>query len=111
MPVTRYKKTDPKMSVEIEGLSRYDLNYLRECMRSEAQTHGLDRNIYGKTGTAQRSLDNKNVQDGWYMGYCEGTDGPIAFAVRLERGPSSSNAWRLFKDAVLPAFKELGYIK
>ena len=57
------------------------------------------------------SLDNKNIQDGWYMGYCEGTDGPIAFAVRLERGPSSSNAWRLFKDAVLPAFKELGYIK
>jgi beta-lactamase class D len=78
-------------------------------MRAEAQTHGFDGNIYGKTGTAQRSSENKNVQDGWYMGYCAGPDGPVAFAVRLERGPSSSNAWRLFRDTMLPALKELGY--
>lgn len=110
MPVTRYCKTDSYESVPIEGLSKSDLNYLRECMKAEAETHGL-KNVYGKTGTAQRSYQGENVQDGWYIGYCEGVNGPIAFAVRLERGPGSGNAWRMFRDAVLPALKETGYVK
>lgn len=111
MPVTRYCKTDPKESVEIDGLTVSDLNYLRECMRAEAQTHEFGVKVYGKTGTAQRPLKGTNVQDGWYMGYFDGTSGPVAFAVRLERGPGSGAAWKLFRDAMLPAFKELGYIK
>lgn len=111
MPVTRYKKTDPTEYVEIEGLTKKDLDYLRKCMRSEADKHKFGIKVYGKTGTAESVFKGRKVEEGWYMGYFEAADGPIAFAVRLERGPGSGTAWKLFRDAMIPAFRELGYIK
>lgn len=111
MPVTRYSDTDQISQVPVDGLSNADLDYLRYCMKAEADLHDFGHRVYGKTGTAQRSFEDDLEQDGWYMGYCEGTSNPIAFAVRLERGPGSSDAWRLFKSAILPVLKDLKYIK
>ena len=112
MPVTRYLLTDPKSNVSLKGLGRDDISYLRYCMAAEAREHNFNAKVYGKTGTAQRPISKKeNEQDGWYMGYCEGVKGPIAFAVRLERGPGSGNAVTVTEKVILPALKQMRYIK
>ena len=112
MPVTRYMMQDAISNVELKGMSQQDLKYLKECMGEEGRSHDFDAKVYGKTGTAQRNISKKyKEQDGWYMGYCEGIDGPIAFAVRLERGPGSGSAVTVTKQVVIPALKKLNYIK
>lgn len=112
MPVTRYQITDKKSNVSLKGMGRDDIAYLRYCMAAEAKEHNFSAKVYGKTGTAQRPISEKeNEQDGWYMGYCEGINGPIAFAVRLERGPGSGNAVTVTEKVLLPALKQMKYIK
>ena len=112
MPVTRYLMDESPKSVVLEGMSREDASYLRYCMSAEAEGHNFKAKVYGKTGTAQRPVGkNANEQDGWYMGYCDGVRGPIAFAVRLERGPGSGNAVRVTEEVLIPALKQAGYIK
>ena len=92
-------------------MSKDDLSYLRYCMAAEAKGHNFDATVYGKTGTAQRPVGkNINEQDGWYIGFCDGIMGPVAFAVRLERGPGSSQAVRVTDEVLLPALKQMGYI-
>ena len=98
-------------------MSRDDIAYLKSAMKAEGDSHVFGSTVYGKTGTAQRSIGETaakksvNEQDGWYMGYCEGCDGPIAFVVRMERGPGSGNAVRVTNDVILPALRKMGYIK
>lgn len=118
MPVTRYSSEDPHNSVVLEGMDINDVRYLRECMGDEAEGHKFDARAYGKTGTAQRTIgydaENKEYykeQDGWYMGYCDGRSGPIAFALRIERGPGSGIAADLTKEVLIPALKQMNYIK
>lgn len=111
LPVTRYLADDQKISLTLEGMSKDDLSYLRYCMAAEAKGHNFDATVYGKTGTAQRPVGkNINEQDGWYIGFCDGIMGPVAFAVRLERGPGSSQAVRVTDEVLLPALKQMGYI-
>ena len=99
-------------------LSKQDLDYLRYCLHAEAAKHSFGVNAYGKTGTAQRTVATVKKteikeQDGWYMGYFDGAQGPIAFAVRLERGPGSGSAVNVVENVLMPIFKDksLGYIK
>ena len=118
MPVTRFTINDANESVKVEGLSKQDLDYLRYCMGAEAAKHEFGLKAYGKTGTAQRTVamvKGKEIkeQDGWYMGYFESAQGPIAFALRLERGPGSGSAVDVVNKVLLPVFKNksLGYVK
>jgi cell division protein FtsI/penicillin-binding protein 2 len=118
MPVTRLTMNDANESVKVEGLSKQDLDYLRYCMGAEAAKHKFGVKTYGKTGTAQRTVamvKGREIkeQDGWYMGYFEGAQGPIAFALRIERGPGSGNAVKIVEEVLMPVFKDksLGYVK
>ena len=117
MPFTRFDLDAKPSRISLEGMSRDDIAYLKSAMKAEGDSHVFGSTVYGKTGTAQRSIGETaakksvNEQDGWYMGYCEGCDGPIAFVVRMERGPGSGNAVRVTNDVILPALRKMGYIK
>jgi hypothetical protein len=50
--------------------------------------------------------------DAWYIFYVKQTTGnPLAVAVRIERGQSSTNAKQLARDIVFTTLKELNYVK
>jgi cell division protein FtsI/penicillin-binding protein 2 len=74
------------------------LDALRPMMRQVVLTGTAaalaDRGeVFGKTGTAEFGTNTPPDSHGWYVGYrVDGAGGPIAFAVLVEAGQSSSAA-------------------
>ena len=81
-----------------------------------------DSDVGGKTGTAERQLNDNKPNDAWFVFYvdnCNVPTGnvtyrhPLAVAVRIERvyhgEGGSARAMQLSKDVVLPALRDLNY--
>ena len=113
MPVTRYETDADTEFVDIAGLSSKDIDYLRFCMESEAKRKypAFTVPVYSKTGTAERVFNGGKAYDGWYVGYIDGLDGPIAFAVRLERKVQSGTAVDVTRKVLIPALQQCNYVK
>lgn len=67
---------------------------MRQVVLSGTATALADRGeVYGKTGTAEFGTNTPPDSHGWFVGYrTDGAAGPIAFAVLVEGGESSSAA-------------------
>ena len=67
---------------------------MRQVVLSGTATALADRGeVYGKTGTAEFGTNTPPDSHGWFVGYrTDGAAGPIAFAVLVEGGQSSSAA-------------------
>ena len=106
-------------------VARDEAKVLGDFMKEEAETHvssalikSQNNFIGGKTGTANRHLDDENgvekrSNDAWYICYVkdktDASKNAIAIAVRIERGQSSTAAKLLVKK-VLKILADLGYI-
>lgn len=127
MPVTHYllKTADEKQdSIKAECISlttETNAKELQSYMKDQARDNGkviFGDNIGGKTGTPERVWKSSpqgaenTVNDGWYVFFIEGngTDHPLAVAVRMERlGDSmgSRKAMELSKKVVETINSEL----
>jgi cell division protein FtsI/penicillin-binding protein 2 len=67
---------------------------MRQVVLTGTATALADRGeVYGKTGTAEFGTNTPPDSHGWFVGYrTGGAAGPIAFAVLVEGGQSSSAA-------------------
>lgn len=120
---TRYVKsfggqTEPyAKQIDIVGASQ--AARLRGFMQLEAQRHGKlpnhpgdPKSIGGKTGTPQRPLHGRNVNDAWYIAFLWSNklNTYLAVALRMERAVSnSSEAHPRMNDIVIPALNATGY--
>ncbi len=127
MPVTRYVLSDKKKSVKV--ISSNEAEALDDFMREEAREKGFNnRNIGGKTGTAERILLKNNrvtkPNDGWFICYIDNAKvkktvkgkhkeetSPLAIAVRLERlGSGMSGKAVDVTQEVVGVLTSLGYM-
>ena len=122
MPTTRYTIEDE--SYDIPVVKAAEAQLLGRFMIEEAETHGVriesDNNVIGgKTGTANRDykVDGRTENrsnDAWYICYVKKKSNPsqrpIAIAVRIERGQTSTFAKLLVKKKVKKALTDCGYI-
>ncbi|WP_040338184.1 penicillin-binding transpeptidase domain-containing protein [Candidatus Blastococcus massiliensis] len=77
---------------------------MRQVVLSGTATELADRGeVFGKTGTAEYGTNTPPDSHGWFVGFRDGgANGPIAFAVLVEGGQSSSAAVAV-TDAFLAA--------
>ena len=120
----------PMKMPSTQVVSDAEANILKEYMRNETNKHKVKHNydfpnnMGGKTGTAQRiiqvrnkvtnQLDEKTMNDGWYMFFIESSkeNAPLSIAVRMERlpGGNSSMAVRLTDKIIIRVLQDLDYI-
>lgn len=140
MPVTRYLLSDSKRYIHI--YDSYDNDSLRSLMKQESRFHSGFNEPYvgGKTGTAERVLNTREVtkadgsvveevadkpNDAWYVCFVEDVNvrrvqngiemvepTTLAVAVRIERAGNlySTKAKDFVRDRILPILRESGYI-
>ncbi len=65
-------------------------NVTTEGTGVNANVDGLT--VYGKTGSAEATVDQVNVVHGWYVGFLGDTDLPYAVSIIVEKGESGSGA-------------------
>ncbi|MBD0287358.1 MAG: cell cycle protein, partial [Flavisolibacter sp.] len=85
--------------------------YMKE--QSASKVNVLKIKVAGKTGTPERIVHNKRINDGWYTFFApkKNGGGHIVVCVRMEDAKGSSEAVRLAGKHVIPKLLELGYIK
>ena len=125
MRSTRFLMND-KIKDGIQIVTKTEAEALGKAMVYEAENHttckikSTNNTIGGKTGTANRHIKNRRGQDfqrsndSWYICYIKPSTNdkrPLAVAVRIERGQSSTNAKELVKSIVLDELKKYQYIK
>lgn len=124
MPKTRFWLDQPNeegirlVSNESADLLKGYLHSMAEGANGTAANAIHDPAVGGKTGTPERLLKGRKVNDGWFIFYVDGCtvrtesgseQHSMAIAVRMERGVGSGHAMRLSRDVVLPVLRELGY--
>lgn len=69
--------------------------------------------VAGKTGTPERILKGRQINDGWYVFFAPKANGPghIVVCVRIEDAKGSSAAVKLAGIHVVPILLQRGYIK
>ncbi|CAM4384295.1 cell division protein FtsW, lipid II flippase [Pedobacter westerhofensis] len=85
--------------------------YMVEQSAGKAGLFGLS--VAGKTGTPERMLRGKKVNDGWYVFFAPnpGTADYTVTCIRIEATKGSSEAVKLAADVVIPLLAGKGYIK
>ncbi|SDL77364.1 FtsW/RodA/SpoVE family cell cycle protein [Pedobacter antarcticus] len=68
--------------------------------------------VAGKTGTPERMLKGKKVNDGWYVFFAPDGhgNGETVVCIRIEATRGSSDATRLAAETVVPILRQQGYI-
>ena len=86
-------------------------SYMKE--QSANKTTRLGIKVAGKTGTPERIVKTRRINDGWYVFFAPKTSGVghIVVCVRIEDTKGSSIAIRLAGKHVIPKLLERGYIK
>jgi hypothetical protein len=69
--------------------------------------------VAGKTGTPERILKGRRINDGWYVFFAPKATGTghIVTCIRIEDAKGSSEAVRLAGNHVIPFLLQRGYIK
>ncbi|MCU7552035.1 FtsW/RodA/SpoVE family cell cycle protein [Chitinophagaceae bacterium LB-8] len=69
--------------------------------------------IAGKTGTPERIIRKRRINDGWYTFFAPKAKGPghIVVCIRIEDCKGSSEAVKLAGEHVIPRLLAMGYIK
>lgn len=125
------KEIAPEAPIRV--ISERSAALLRSAMQRETDRRRLSvpsmptasnqsRRIGGKTGTPERATRPEffkgysKYNDAWYICFMnrEGSDRPLAVAIRLERvgigrGYQSTQAVRVISEAVIPALRSAGY--
>jgi cell division protein FtsW (lipid II flippase) len=86
--------------------------YMIEQSAGKASVFGLS--VAGKTGTPERMVRGKKVNDGWYVFFAPHPDAAAGYTVtciRIEATKGSSEAVKLAADVVIPLLVQKGYIK
>ena len=85
--------------------------YMRQQSANKINRLGIA--VAGKTGTPERIIRGKRINDGWYVFFAPkaGGNGHIAVCVRIEDTRGSSMAIQVAGTHVIPALQRLGYIK
>ena len=73
----------------------------------------LGLSVAGKTGTPERIVKRKRVNDGWYVFFAPKSTGTghIVVCIRIEAAKGSSEAVQLASTHIIPVLRERGYIK
>ncbi|TDQ07360.1 FtsW/RodA/SpoVE family cell cycle protein [Pedobacter metabolipauper] len=86
-------------------------DYMLKQSANKSYTLGLT--VAGKTGTPERIWKQNSINDGWYVFFAPRRTGKghIVVCIRIESTRGSSKAVLLAGQHVVPALKQLGYIK
>jgi cell division protein FtsI/penicillin-binding protein 2 len=81
--------------------------------QSAGRAAELHLKVAGKTGTPERMVKGKRINDGWYVFFAPKQEGAghVVVCVRIEDCRGSSEAVKLAGRTVVPALLNLGYIK
>jgi cell division protein FtsW (lipid II flippase) len=120
MPANRYvlKISDSlqplKPGVAIARDSVYG-DILKEFMIKQSfnKTATLGISVAGKTGTPERIVKGRRINDGWYVFFAPKKNGKgnIVVCIRIEDTKGSSDAIKLAAKHVVPRLLQQGYIK
>lgn len=85
--------------------------YMIEQSAGKAGVFGLS--VAGKTGTPERVVKKKKVNDGWYVFFAPNGNGSgyTVVCIRIEATRGSSDAIRLAAQKVIPLLVQKGYLK
>jgi len=85
--------------------------YMIEQSAGKAGLFGLS--VAGKTGTPERMVKGRKVNDGWYVFFAPDTHtaGYTVTCIRIEATKGSSDAVKLAGEVVIPLLVQKGYIK
>ncbi|MET1056090.1 MAG: FtsW/RodA/SpoVE family cell cycle protein [Pedobacter sp.] len=84
--------------------------YMIEQSAGKAALFGLS--VAGKTGTPERMVRGKKVNDGWYVFFAPNASGGYTVTcIRIEATKGSSEAVKLAADVVIPLLVQKGYMK
>ena len=85
--------------------------YMIEQSAGKAGVFGLA--VAGKTGTPERVVKKKKVNDGWYVFFAPNGSGAgyTVVCIRIESTKGSSAAVKLAAEKVIPLLREKGYLK
>jgi cell division protein FtsW (lipid II flippase) len=103
----------PTNSIAVANDPAY-ANLLKGFMLKQSHNKQSKLGIYvaGKTGTPERILDGKRINDGWYVFFAPNPKGGrTVVCIRLEAAKGSSEAVRLAGSYVIPELLKRGYIK
>jgi cell division protein FtsI/penicillin-binding protein 2 len=103
-----------KTAVPIAKDSQYAellTSYMKE--QSANKTSKLGIKVAGKTGTPERIVQTRRINDGWYTFFAPKKNGAghIVVCIRIEDTKGSSSAVGLAGKHVIPKLLERGYIK
>jgi cell division protein FtsI/penicillin-binding protein 2 len=90
-----------------QGISRLLKGFMLD--HSSGLVSGLS--VAGKTGTPQRILNHRFVNDGWYVFFADSPklNAPMVVCIRIEEGDSSAKAVALANQIIIPELLSLGY--
>jgi len=85
--------------------------YMIEQSSGKAGVFGIA--VAGKTGTPERVVKKRKVNDGWYVFFAPSGKGPgyTVVCIRIESAKGSSEAVRLAGQTVIPLLVSKGYMK
>jgi len=85
--------------------------YMIEQSAGKAGFFGIA--VAGKTGTPERIVKRKKVNDGWYVFFAPSHDdkGYTVVCIRIESTKGSSNAVKLAGERIIPILVQKGYMK
>lgn len=86
-------------------------DYMKKQSANKAERLGVT--VAGKTGTPERILKGRRINDGWYVFFVPKANGPgnIVTCIRIEDAKGSSEAVKLAGLHVIPYLLQRGYIK
>jgi cell division protein FtsI/penicillin-binding protein 2 len=104
----------PKKGVPITRDEKYAGLMTRFMLeQSASKVNRLGLKVAGKTGTPERIVKNKRINDGWYTFFVPKANGGghIVVCIRIEDAKGSSVAVQMSGKHIIPKLLELGYIK
>ena len=86
-------------------------SYMKKQSSSKVSTLGIK--VAGKTGTPERIVKGRRINDGWYVFFAprKTGSGHLVVCVRIEDTRGSSDAVKLAGKHVIPVLLQKGYIK
>ncbi len=107
-------KVPGQSPVELSGRPAYAgllKQYMIEQSAGKAGMFGIS--VAGKTGTPERIVKKKKVNDGWYVFFAPNGNaaGYTVVCIRVEATKGSSEAIRVAADDVIPVLVQKGYMK